>query len=159
MNVQQMVGQQIGAARNALRVTQQELGDGLKPLLGRAWSRQAVSAAEAGERAFTATELLALAHVLGVDSAFLLTSPQPGQQIDMPTGVSLVLRPPTRVPHGTAAATWDAVRATISQERARLNASAEAGARNLRKIEQLARLLVAGLSGGDEDSGQNSRVE
>lgn len=64
MTPEELVGQRVAEIRDRLGMTQQQLGEHLGPLLGRPWPRQTVSAAEKGKRAFTAAELVALAHVL-----------------------------------------------------------------------------------------------
>jgi hypothetical protein len=50
-------------------MSQSDLGRALAPLLGRPWSRQAVSAAEKGARDFKIAELVAIARVLGTTVA------------------------------------------------------------------------------------------
>lgn len=54
-------------------MTQEGLGQALKPYLGRAWSRQAVSIAETGGRSFVIAELFVLASVLQVPLFKLLS--------------------------------------------------------------------------------------
>jgi len=62
--IQQVVGQRIREAREAMEWTQVQVGRELEALLGQAWSSQVMAQAEAGERAFTAAEMVALAIVL-----------------------------------------------------------------------------------------------
>ncbi|MDJ0413829.1 helix-turn-helix domain-containing protein [Rhodococcus opacus] len=79
MRVEELIGQRVQTLRKNLNdgkeITQEELGARLEPFLGKRWSRQAVSAAEAGQRAFTAVELVALAAVLGTNVAALFALP------------------------------------------------------------------------------------
>ena len=56
---------------------------GWQPLLGRPWSRQAVSAAEKGERSFGAAELVALAAVLHATVGDLLRPPVQEAAVDL----------------------------------------------------------------------------
>lgn len=84
MRVEELVGRHIGAEREAQHMTQEELGRRLGPLLGRAWSRQAVSAAEKGSRQFTAAELVAIAYALGTNVGRLLTPPVASDDISLP---------------------------------------------------------------------------
>lgn len=89
MRIEELIGQRIRGHRERLGLTQEQLGQRLGDTLGRAWSRQAISAAEKGDRAFTAAELLAIAHTLGVSVGALLV-PQAGvEQIELPNGTSL----------------------------------------------------------------------
>ncbi|HET9566463.1 MAG TPA: helix-turn-helix transcriptional regulator [Mycobacterium sp.] len=75
--------------REVQDMTQEQLGLKLEPLLGREWSRQAVSSAEQGNRAFTATELVAVARVLGTSVTWLMTPPIAARAIEMPTGYKI----------------------------------------------------------------------
>jgi 8-oxo-dGTP pyrophosphatase MutT (NUDIX family)/transcriptional regulator with XRE-family HTH domain len=75
VRVEEVVGWQVRERREALGFTQGQLGGYLEPLLGRPWSRQAVSAAEKGERSFGAAELVALAAVLHTSVGDLLRPP------------------------------------------------------------------------------------
>lgn len=75
MRVEEVVGWQVRERREARGVTQEQLGRELEPFLGRPWSRQAVSAAEKGDRSFGAAELVALAAVLHARVGDLLRLP------------------------------------------------------------------------------------
>lgn len=92
MRIEEVIGQRIQELRKAQpgtgEMSQEKLGSLLEPLLGKPWSRQAVSAAEAGKRAFTAVELVALAAVLDttIDDLF---DPRWQAAVTMPSGVSL----------------------------------------------------------------------
>ncbi len=58
-------------------MSQADLGRALAPLLGRPWSRQAMSAAEKGARDFKVAELVAIARVLGTTvSQLVLPGPE-----------------------------------------------------------------------------------
>jgi len=73
-------------------MTQEELGIGIGNLAGTPWSRQTVSAAEKGKRAFTAAELVAIARVLETRAPRLLTPPIGVGSVELPNGVSLPTR-------------------------------------------------------------------
>ena len=75
MRVEQIVGGHMRERREELGLTQEHVGGQLEPLLGRPWSRQAVSAAEKGDRSFAAAELVALASVLNTTVGDLLRPP------------------------------------------------------------------------------------
>ncbi len=65
MTPAEAIGRRIAAARKEVEMSQPELGRALAPFFGgKGWARQSVSAAENGNRAFKATDLLALAKVL-----------------------------------------------------------------------------------------------
>lgn len=87
MRVEAVVGGRIREGREDLQMTQEDLGTRLALPLGKAWSRQAVSLAESGQRAFTAAELVALAQILGFPSAgWLLTPSLDITELEMPSG-------------------------------------------------------------------------
>lgn len=74
MRIEEVVGRRVSEYRTAVELSQAELGERLSVLLGKSWPRQSVWAAEKGQRAFTAAELLALVEVLrlpGVDELFV----------------------------------------------------------------------------------------
>lgn len=83
VRVEQAVGLQVRDRREALGLTQVQLGRQLEPLLGRPWSRQAVSAAEKGDRSFGAAELVALASVLHATVGDLLRPPVQETSVDL----------------------------------------------------------------------------
>lgn len=87
--VQEIVGERLRAARLAAGLTQESLGHLVEPYLGRAWSRQAVSAAEQGGREFTAVELVVLGEVLDRPPAWFLTPPVDDLLIPTPGGKHL----------------------------------------------------------------------
>jgi transcriptional regulator with XRE-family HTH domain len=89
VRVEELVGQRIRAQRERLGLTQDQLGRRLGDKLGRSWSRQAVSAAEKGDRAFTAAELLAIAFTLQVSVGHLLVPPAGVNEVEMPNGATL----------------------------------------------------------------------
>ena len=84
MRVEELVGRHITAERESQQMTQEELGKRIGKLLGKAWSRQAVSAAEKGARAFTAAELVAIAYALGTNVGYLLTPSAASDDISLP---------------------------------------------------------------------------
>lgn len=89
MKPEQVIGRSIRTIRESRGMTQEDLGLRLGKLLVRPWSRQAVSGAERGERAFTGAELLAVAHVLQTWVGALLMPPIEAEQVDMPSGAAL----------------------------------------------------------------------
>lgn len=64
VRVPEIVGRNVRRAREERGLTQAELGQRLELVLGRAWSTQAVSAAEKGRRNFAAEDVMGLALVL-----------------------------------------------------------------------------------------------
>jgi transcriptional regulator with XRE-family HTH domain len=89
VRVEEMVGQRMHDRREARGLTQEQLGKRVSDLLGRSWSRQAVSAAEKGNRAFTAAELVAIAFALGTNVGDLLTPQVTVSEVEMPAGMRL----------------------------------------------------------------------
>ncbi|MFE3202288.1 helix-turn-helix transcriptional regulator [Embleya sp. NPDC059237] len=89
MKIEQVIGRNARRLREARGLSQADLGRDVASHLGHPWSRQAVSAAEKGRRAFTASDLLALSRVL--DSTIpelLLPAERPqGPGIELGDGV------------------------------------------------------------------------
>lgn len=86
VRAEEYVGQRIRERREELGMSQTDLGQRLAEYLGRQWTRQAVSAAEQGKRAFTAAELVAIAHVLDTRPARLVTPPIELKEVELPGG-------------------------------------------------------------------------
>jgi hypothetical protein len=81
LRIEQIVGQWIAKGRGDK--TQAQLGEELGRYLGKPWSRQSVSAAEKGERAFTAAELIAFSLVLGCTVETLLEPPAGVEHVEI----------------------------------------------------------------------------
>jgi transcriptional regulator with XRE-family HTH domain len=81
----------VRAIREDQGMTQEQLGQEIGELLGKPWPRQTVSHAEAGRRAFTALELVALARALNVYVGHLFTPSIEGSPvtIELSPGVQL----------------------------------------------------------------------
>lgn len=86
MRIEEVIGQRMKAAREHQELTQEQVGQRLGQLLGKPWSRQSVSVAEQGGRAFTASEIAAIAYVLNTSVSRLFTPPATVRQIEFPTG-------------------------------------------------------------------------
>lgn len=89
MRVEEVVGRRIREAREARGMSQDDFGQLLAVLLGKPWSRQAMSAAEKGQRSFTATEVLAFSVVIGCEIADLFRLPGDLDAVAMPSGSAL----------------------------------------------------------------------
>lgn len=87
MKIEAVVGDRVREARKTAGMRQEEFGSALESLLGRSWSRQAVSLAEQGGRAFTAAELVAISRVLNVSVGKLLTPKT--KTVTMPSGTEI----------------------------------------------------------------------
>lgn len=87
MRIGEVIGERVRAQREERGWTQTKLGERVGSHLGQDWSRQAISAAEKGKRAFTAAELVTFAHVLGVSVSYLLTPPPGVDVIEMAPGI------------------------------------------------------------------------
>ncbi|MHB8297983.1 MAG: helix-turn-helix transcriptional regulator [Dermatophilaceae bacterium] len=75
MRIEEVVGQNVARLRNTWGLSQVELGQKIGQECGKTWSRQTVSAAEQGGRAFTVSDLVMLAYVFQVSSDALLHLP------------------------------------------------------------------------------------
>ncbi|NUK87131.1 helix-turn-helix domain-containing protein [Streptomyces lunaelactis] len=72
MRLEEAIGRNVARLRETAGLSQAQLGTALAAYLGKPWSRQAVSAAEKGRRAFTAAELVSLALALKTSLDLLL---------------------------------------------------------------------------------------
>lgn len=90
MKLEKVIGAQIASARDG-KMKQAELGERVGRYLGKPWSRQTVSAAEKGGRAFTALELLVLSVELEVPlhSLFVPMPGEDGSAIETPGGIPI----------------------------------------------------------------------
>jgi transcriptional regulator with XRE-family HTH domain len=91
VQVEQVIGTRMRHFREINALTGEQLGERIGELLERPWSRQAVSAAEAGKRAFTAVELVALAYALETTVSRLFMPPTPDEPIETPSGRRIAL--------------------------------------------------------------------
>lgn len=91
MKIEEVIGSNMRRVREERGLSQTDLGQAIEPHQGRAWSRQAVSAAEKGQRAFSAADLMALALVLDVSipSLFLLTDWRDDRSVEIADGITV----------------------------------------------------------------------
>ncbi|WP_274388921.1 helix-turn-helix domain-containing protein [Streptomyces cavernae] len=87
MRVEEAIGRQIARLRETRRMSLAELGEAVGRYLGKSWSRQAVHQAERGGRAFTATELTAIALALDTSIPALFLADAAEERIEMPAKV------------------------------------------------------------------------
>ncbi len=83
MRIEEVVGQNVARLRNTWDLSQVELGQKVGQECGKPWSRQTVSAAEQGGRAFTVSDLVMLAYVFQVSSDALLHLPNGVQTFEV----------------------------------------------------------------------------
>ncbi len=76
MKVSEAIGARVRQRREELGMSQRELGQRLREVLGRTWSGQAVSAAEKGRRGWAAEDLVAVSYILGSPVAWFFTVPE-----------------------------------------------------------------------------------
>lgn len=161
VRIEELVGQRIRDRREELNMRQEEFGRRLAPLLGKAWSRQAVSSAEQGKRAFTAAELVAIGHVLEMRPARLLRAPAWVEEVELPTGSTVPVKDMPEMPQADQyiaklmslvrefhEASMDMSKASAELERSSKRASS-AGAQFIIELEDtfgLFRLAQADLS-------------
>jgi transcriptional regulator with XRE-family HTH domain len=107
VKIESVVGENIRQSRKSSGMRQEEFGAALEPLLGRAWSRQAVSTAEQGGRAFTAVELIVIAKVLSTSVSDLFLLPPSAESIELPTGETIEGPLMFELSHGAYAAEQD----------------------------------------------------
>lgn len=101
MRIEKIIGDRIRQGRERLGITQAELGERLAPLLGRSLSRQAISNTEAGNRSFTAVDLVAIAHALEWPDASWFLSAVGSEPIELPSGQTLPPREEVQWPDVT----------------------------------------------------------
>lgn len=89
MRIEDVIGQRLLEGRKELEMTQAQIGEELGRYLGKPWPRQAVSAAENGDRAFTAPEIVAFAMVLGCTIETLLEPPAGVDEVTLGDGPPL----------------------------------------------------------------------
>jgi transcriptional regulator with XRE-family HTH domain len=89
VRLEQVIGHRMRERREEMALTQEQAGHRIGELLGRPWPRQAVSAAEKGDRAFTAAELVAIAFALDTNVSWLLTPLAGGLGVEMPSGAAV----------------------------------------------------------------------
>ncbi|MGJ5833518.1 helix-turn-helix transcriptional regulator [Streptomyces ossamyceticus] len=89
MKLEEAIGRKLAWARRVRGLSQAQLGEALGSYLEKAWSRQAVNAAERGNRAFTARDLLALALALEMPVTVLLLPLGSGDGVELPSGAEL----------------------------------------------------------------------
>jgi transcriptional regulator with XRE-family HTH domain len=87
--MQEVVGRRVRDLRERKDMSQADLGRAVGPFLGRAWSRQTMSFAEQGGRAWTAAELAVLAHLLETSVSLLFVPPAGDEDIELPGGARL----------------------------------------------------------------------
>lgn len=85
MRAEQYVGLNIRHHREQQGMTQEQLGQRIAAYFGKTWTRQAVSDGEKGGRSWNASELVALADLLGTTPMRLITPPLALQEIELPT--------------------------------------------------------------------------
>jgi transcriptional regulator with XRE-family HTH domain len=89
VRIEEIVGTRLREAREARELTQEEFGNELAKYLGKPWPRQAVSAAEKGQRSFAAAELLAFSMALGIEVGGLFRPPVEEHEITFPSGITI----------------------------------------------------------------------
>ncbi|MBB6437210.1 helix-turn-helix transcriptional regulator [Streptomyces candidus] len=91
MRIEEVIGANVARLRDGKELSQSQLGEALAEHLGKPWSRQAVSAAEKGRRAFTAADLLALSRTLDVSvpTLFLLKDWRGSNAVELADGISV----------------------------------------------------------------------
>jgi transcriptional regulator with XRE-family HTH domain len=87
LRIEEIIGQRIRERREEIGLSQSQLGRLLGEHLGRPWSRQTMSAVEAGDRNFVAAELVTLAHTLEVSVGHLLTPPPDAETVEIVPGI------------------------------------------------------------------------
>lgn len=89
MELEEVIGTKLARLRDARGMSQAQVGEALPEYLGKPWSRQAVSAAEKGRRAFTAAELVSLALSLRVSLVELLIPLDGADELELPGGAKV----------------------------------------------------------------------
>jgi transcriptional regulator with XRE-family HTH domain len=156
VRLEQVVGQRIHDIRERAGMSQAGLGRALAPLLGRPWTRQAVSAAEKGARDFKIAELVAIARVLETTVAQLvLPGPEVRREVVFPSGKTItamelldaVLSPRIDMEseRGQVLKTGNELAEAVAELRLKVIEADEAGAESFRTLARLLR-QVQGLA-------------
>lgn len=152
MRVEEVVGRQIRERRELAGLTQAQIGHRLAPLLGKPWSRQAVSAAEKGERAFGAAELVAFSAILNATVGDLLEPPENESAVDLGGPTAVPRHMVMAVLAATAKAREDLNLAAIQENLSNMSEAILRGQENLEEALRLARqfdgLIVQRLAAG-----------
>jgi len=82
-DMSKVVGHNARARRMELEMDVTTFGERMEEALGRPWKRQTVSAMENGDRAMTANDLVAIAHVLGETPSMFLVPPMEAEDIQV----------------------------------------------------------------------------
>jgi transcriptional regulator with XRE-family HTH domain len=89
MRIEEVIGGNIRARREATGMTQEDLGRRVAAYLDREWPRQSISTAEKGGRSFTASELVAFALALSIPVRELFRVPADELAVTLSSGVSI----------------------------------------------------------------------
>lgn len=148
MRIEEVIGQRIRDVREINDVTQQQLGQRLGELLGKEWSRQAVSSAEKGERAFTAVELVAIARALGTTVPRLMTPPLHARSIELPSGAEIGRTEvvDAALPRASAEENFDAADENLRSLAENLQVLMNAGQNSMRHVELIHKHLSLAAS-------------
>jgi hypothetical protein len=112
MTPKELVGRRIKQARSEMPVIlaggqevpldQEGLGKMLEPQLGKAWTKQAVSAAETGRRVIDITELMAFSSVLAKPIPWFFLPFGPDDELEMPSGITSDVKSLSKVLSGSS---------------------------------------------------------
>lgn len=92
MKIEEVVGSNVRSVREGREMTQAELAREVGEVLGREWTRQAISTAEKGGRSFAAAEVVAFAYVLETSVARLFRPDMAVREISVGSGGGVLTR-------------------------------------------------------------------
>jgi len=159
-SVTKVIGQNVRARRDELGMTAASLGESIGEIFDKPWPRQTVYMMENGERAMTANDLVAVAHVLQTTPAQLLAPPIEAKVVhvgNLMVGREMLLGlPPNLI--ATPGATVDLLRDLMDEVRQAWTAAGRAQeilqedvTRGLKAIDDRIAAHVAGSEKGVSD--------
>lgn len=159
-DMSKVVGHNARVRRTEMGIDVPSFGSAMEQALGRPWKRQTVSAMENGERAMTANDLVAIAHVLQTTPSHLLVPPIEAKAVhvgDLIVGRDLLVGMPASLA-GASDKTLDLLRDLMDEVREAWGAVGRAQAilnedvtERLKSIDDRITAHVSGQAKGNDD--------
>lgn len=155
MRIEEQIGRRVRDRLAELKMTHREFGERMGRYLGKPWSRSAVSVALKGDRAWTASEILAAAAILMVTPGNLLSPQDDLEPIEFPSGETLT--------RDELASIYGPERLALNSLAAHLGQVAAGTQSSLATLNEIQQLLDAGgrltIAFGFDDKGPEYETE